>query len=1063
MRRLVSGIGWHGQMCSSLRTVLQSAIALSLASLIVAQPAVGKPAGPAKVVAAERALNAAERATAHVEIDAARAYLAACVEAWGDADVRTQTCRLRLAEPLWIDAQLDEAEQVVDAALAYFSQSRNAPNEMVRRAKIIQAEIIARKGNSKLAYADYSRFVASIPTSDSENYIRGHALLSRIAYDAGDMAAAKTEIETAANHFASQNNVGLWTRILLHEAEANFESHANNGLEEVGRNITIRESYLIELENAFGREGQRLSFFLETYCSEAIYARGVSESRSCAERQIRIEEGRQKPNASRLASAVADLGSTYQFEQDAVMAARLSQSVLEISEAAGEKNLQRMWLRYFNHGRNLREIGRFGESEAALRKALELVRSVEGADHISVTFPLRELQQAIRMQNDGRDAEALALQEEARNIALKFFGPGHIQTALMNLYLASAYSDAGRAAEAVPILTENLPIAKGLFGVSSASYASFKSTLATAYLKSGQLENAAIETREAFDILHNRPIGLVFARSGIQSRIAEFSVLYDRIERDAFELSVAGKNLEETAFAAHQIGQGGLGLQYAWRAANRLRDSSDQVRALTDELNAVEAKLTKAEQSVGNGDLASASNAALEALQEVSALRTQRQGLLARLEAIDPEFFEFSRGSQVKLADLSDPLRSPLRSDEALIVISPDRFQTKLYFVRHGKVRLLLVALRAAEVRDLIDRIRSSTNIAAAATSDHLPAFDIETAHLLHSALFSRLRGDLKGIKRISISATGVWSQLPLSLLVEKPGSRNLSPFERLRRTRWLVDRYAITSLPGTAALWLRANRPKDIPAAGASARYKSLVFADPALPNLGEKATIMRGTGGAPIATVDTRRRTASLACRLAALPDTRREAEAFQMAMGRQNATVVLAQNVSEATLQDLDQSGSLSSYRNILFATHGVMSGAGAADEPAIVMTPGSTCDTNDESKDGLLSASEISLLNLDADWVILSACNTASGAVGNQKPAFTGLVSAFFYAGARNVMASHWAVNSEASADLVTATAAARARGARLDDALRAAMLHMKNSKGHRAHPAFWAPYVMASIE
>ena len=72
---------------------------------------------------------------------------------------------------------------------------------------------------------------------------------------------------------------------------------------------------------------------------------------------------------------------------------------------------------------------------------------------------------------------------------------------------------------------------------------------------------------------------------------------------------------------------------------------------------------------------------------------------------------------------------------------------------------------------------------------------------------------------------------------------------------------------------------------------------------------------------------------------------------------------------------------------------------------------------ERDDGLLTASEVAQLQLDADWVLLSACNTAGGEKGNAE-AFSGLARAFFYAKARALLVSHWYVDSEAAVKLTT---------------------------------------------
>jgi CHAT domain-containing protein len=113
------------------------------------------------------------------------------------------------------------------------------------------------------------------------------------------------------------------------------------------------------------------------------------------------------------------------------------------------------------------------------------------------------------------------------------------------------------------------------------------------------------------------------------------------------------------------------------------------------------------------------------------------------------------------------------------------------------------------------------------------------------------------------------------------------------------------------------------------------------------------------------------------------------------------------------------------------------------------------------DGYLTASDIATLKLDADWVILSACNTASaGAAGTE--ALSGLARAFFYAQARALLVSHWEVYSSATVRLVGSSVRETARDPTVGraEALRRAMLAMIDKGApHEAHPAYWAPFVV----
>lgn len=154
---------------------------------------------------------------------------------------------------------------------------------------------------------------------------------------------------------------------------------------------------------------------------------------------------------------------------------------------------------------------------------------------------------------------------------------------------------------------------------------------------------------------------------------------------------------------------------------------------------------------------------------------------------------------------------------------------------------------------------------------------------------------------------------------------------------------------------------------------------------------------------------------------------------------------------------------------FATHGPLAGQlSGTSEPGLILTPPAPPAAATTEDDGYLSGSEIATLKLDADWVILSACNTAGGAgEGAAAEALSGLARVFFFAGARALLVSHWEVDSDAAVKLVTRATGALSKepGIGRAEALRRAMLAgMANTSlsadGVAAfHPSVWAPFVV----
>lgn len=172
--------------------------------------------------------------------------------------------------------------------------------------------------------------------------------------------------------------------------------------------------------------------------------------------------------------------------------------------------------------------------------------------------------------------------------------------------------------------------------------------------------------------------------------------------------------------------------------------------------------------------------------------------------------------------------------------------------------------------------------------------------------------------------------------------------------------------------------------------------------------------------------------------------------------NDAVVLRAAATETEVKRM----TLSNSRVVAFATHGAMAGEmkGLA-EPALVLTP-PTEPT--ELDDGLLTASEIAQLKLDADWVILSACNTAAGDGTPGAEGLSGLAKAFIYAGARTLLVSHWPVASEPTVVITTRMLSESAKpGVGRAEAHRRAMLAYLADPANLAiaHPAYWAGFAV----
>jgi CHAT domain-containing protein len=291
---------------------------------------------------------------------------------------------------------------------------------------------------------------------------------------------------------------------------------------------------------------------------------------------------------------------------------------------------------------------------------------------------------------------------------------------------------------------------------------------------------------------------------------------------------------------------------------------------------------------------------------------------------------------------------------------------------------------------------------------------------------------------------------------------------DRYSEASWLAREHAITILPSVSSL-VAPDAPKLVLA---ETRAPYLAFANPLL--TGRSGTDRRafdrtGCDAAPVQIADIEEQPdvstlfrgatadADSVRALQPLPETTDEACAIAGILGADASALHLGGAATEASVKQLSSDGTLARAAVLHFATHGLVSGdlAGLA-EPAIVLTPPDTASSDD---DGLLTASEVTTLKLDADWVILSACNTAASDGGGE--ALSGLARAFFYAGARALMVSHWPVNSDSAVRLASGAVSALSADPAMGraEALRRAMVAEIERGGEAADPANWAPFIV----
>jgi tetratricopeptide (TPR) repeat protein len=370
---------------------------------------------------------------------------------------------------------------------------------------------------------------------------------------------------------------------------------------------------------------------------------------------------------------------------------------------------------------------------------------------------------------------------------------------------------------------------------------------------------------------------------------------------------------------------------------------------------------------------------------------------------------------------------------------------------------------RRARCQALTGQIITSS---AGGARDFLP-FDLKRAHELYRALFGGIE-DLISNKHLLIVPSGALTMLPSNVLLTRAPECDGQSADCFGKAAWFgVSDFirSTTVLPSVASLRSLRGRG-DRTATQSKATKPYIGFANPLLAGRqGDRAERARAdvagawqlcsqvdfnaclarfpgaTSGPPIR--------ASRLQEWSPIPQTACEvcaiARQLRVPSAEIDREILLGRRLREAEIKRLGTLAPgaarsvLQDYRIVHFATHGAVADAAwHFNEPGLILTPPPDHEQSEED-DGYLGVSDVAQLHLDAEWVILSACNTAAGA-GDSGEALSGLASAFFYAGARAVMVSHWEVSTNAAVDLTTRAVKAIASNDQIGraEALRIAM-------------------------
>ncbi len=815
------------------------------------------------------------------------------------------------------------------------------------------------------------------------------------------------------------------------------------------------------------------------------------------------------------ASSLTDLGTLYNMEGLRDKAAPLFQRALTITEKLSGSADSKSTESLESLGLNYLDQHRYAEAEDVYKRALTINEKALGPDDRSLATDLKRLAEIYEIQ--GRNAEAVPLDKRALAMAEKAYGPDDPEVAaslgdLASDYLrlgryaeaeplykralqidekalppdapdlatdldslAAFYRGQGRYAEAEPLARRALAINEKSLGPNSPYVAQSLDGLALDYKDQGRYTEALPLIRRAADIVSRQAASIKKKREVAQTTLRNWRYIFlDEMSVTTHLVSMGDKD------SPHLIEDGFEALQ--WSKASDTAAAVSHMSARFALGNGALARLVRDRQDAQN-QLDVTEAAILKTLSEPStrrdakaeaALRAEDGSLRGTLKKLDaqmpPRYAELVNPKPIAIVEV----QRLLALDQALVVFAMGSKESYVAVVTHGSYEPYIAPVNAETMSAAVKQLRSSLDpdrfeprkwsvawlwngmrrLIGLQPAPAIPPFEAGTAYTLYQQLLAPAEARLKGVRQLFVVTDGALESLPLGvLLTEKPASSQLAGSD-LIGAAWLVKNYAVSVLPSVSSLKALKLFARDSRATKPFMGIGNPVLKPPTDGNRGvpvlargvELRSVYRGAGVDQAALRD-----------LPALPETADElnAEAEFLKAGPDSLLLGPAATVTAVMHADLK------SRRVIAFATHGLLAGDVGAAEPGLVMTPPGNMTPPEEpteENDGVLKASQIALLNLNADLVILSACNTAGPDGTPGAEGFSGLAKAFLYAGARTLVVSNWSVESTATTALMKNMQIETAAGVGHAEALRQAELALMNNPVY-AHPLFWAPFVV----
>jgi len=442
-------------------------------------------------------------------------------------------------------------------------------------------------------------------------------------------------------------------------------------------------------------------------------------------------------------------------------------------------------------------------------------------------------------------------------------------------------------------------------------------------------------------------------------------------------------------------------------------------------------------------------------------IKQELQQIDQRIKNDFPDYSNLTQSPPLSIKQV----QSLLKADESLVLYLFGREKSFVWVVTKNQADLFPLPINNKKLIRSVRRLRRKLVPAGIADVTRIAPFPVKQSHQLFKTILQPAWHLIKDSRKLFLISDGALQSLPLSVLVTENSKLRIRKPAQHKKAAWLINNKALSNLPTVSALailkqsksvdeadkiFLGFGDPYLKVSAGKTVNSKQAMQSEPSRSGL--RSILGNSRAAVGIEVLST----------MSELPDSADELKQIAVLLKGEKKDVYLRRQATENQLNQINTNN----YRVIQFATHGLMAGdfQGLL-EPALVLTPQFSEDGSIKNlmDNGLLTASEVSQLYINADFVVLSACNTAASDGTPGAEGLSGLARSFLYAGGRTLLVTHWPVLSDAAVSMTTHIFDLMQNNPTLDiaGAHQQSSLHLMNNteKSYYAHPMFWAPFMI----